>query len=162
MKTSTRCAVIFAAVVLLTSMLCDAQDLDDVTISGTVRDPDDHPIVGATVAVTAIESNSVRRLITNDEGRFRLVEMKPGNYFIDVSSEGFAKKHSGELKLLSGQTLRFDVTLSPAEVTAETSVKVGKEDVPIVDTTRIVVGGTISGREIEDIPTTRETRWILF
>src|SRR6187549_516856 len=116
MKTSTRCAVISAAIVLLTSMLCVAQDLDDVTIYGTVRDTNNLPIVAATVTVTSTESNSVRRMTTNDEGRFRFVEIRPGNYFIIVSAEGFAKKHSGDLKLLSGQNLRFDVTLSPAEI----------------------------------------------
>ena len=152
MKTSTRCAVMWAAIVLLTSMLCAAQDLDDVTISGTVRDPNNLPIVAANVTVTAIESNSVRRIITDDEGRFRFVEFRPGSYFVAVSAEGFAQKRSDELRLLSGQNLRFDITLSPADVIAEAAVMIAKEDVPVIDTTRIVVGGTISGREIEDIP----------
>jgi hypothetical protein len=152
MKISLRCVVVSAALVLLTSMFNAAQDLDDVTIYGTIRDPNNLPIAGATIAITAIESSLVRRTLTDDEGRFRSVELKPGNYFVLVSAEGFAKKHSGELKLLSGQNLRFDVTLSVAEIHAETAVTVGKEDAPIVDTTRIVVGGTIAGRAIEDIP----------
>ena len=152
MKISLRCVVVSAAFVLLTSMFNAAQDLDDVTIYGTIRDPNNLPIAGTTIAITAIESNLVRRTLTDDEGRFRFVELKPGNYFVLVSAEGFAKKHSGELKLLSGQNLRLDVTLSLAEIKAETAVTVGKEDVPVVDTTRVVVGGTIAGRAIEDLP----------
>src|SRR6188768_976178 len=150
MKTSMRRVAASAALVLLTSMFNAAQDLDDVTIYGTIRDTNDLPIVAATVTVTSSESNSVRRMTTNDEGRFRFVEIRPGNYFVIVSAEGFAKKHSGDMKLLSGQNLRFDATLSPAEIKAETAVTIADGDVPAVDTTRIVVGGTIAGRAIED------------
>ena len=151
MKTSMRCVVFSATIVLLTSMLCAAQDLDGVTISGTVRDLNHLPIARAIVIATHIESNTSRKSTTDDEGKFRFVELRPGTLALTSFATGFGEKRSEELKLLSGQNLRIDIELTPADIVASTTVSV-TNDVAAVDTTRIVVGGTISGRELEDIP----------
>ncbi|OWP20481.1 hypothetical protein CBF90_16745, partial [Microbacterium sp. AISO3] len=56
------------------------------------------------------------------------------------------------LTTVSGQNLQLDFTLAPASVQAETVVTVGNDDAPAVDTTRTVVGGTITQREVEELP----------
>ena len=66
MKTSMRRVVVSAALVLLTSMFNAAQDLDEVTIYGTIRDTNNLPIVAATVTITSTESNSIRKIATNE------------------------------------------------------------------------------------------------
>ncbi|MGH9819598.1 MAG: hypothetical protein ACRD43_05465, partial [Pyrinomonadaceae bacterium] len=53
---------------------------------------------------------------------------------------------------VSGQVVQLDFKLSPASVTAEQTVNVTDEDAPVIDTTRTVVGDTITQREIEEIP----------
>ncbi|MEO6051649.1 MAG: hypothetical protein ABIP78_10005, partial [Pyrinomonadaceae bacterium] len=50
------------------------------------------------------------------------------------------------------QNVQKDFKLAPAGVTAEQTVTVTEDDEPVVDTTRITVGGTINEREIEEIP----------
>lgn len=151
MKISLRSVVFYAVLALLSSSLTEGQDLDDVTISGTVLDPNNLPIAGASVIATHIDSNTKRTADSNEEGNYRFVELRPGTYSIRTSAAGFGSKRSGDLRLLSGQNIRLDFTLSPADVAAETNVTVGSE-VPAIDTTRIVVGGTVSAREIEELP----------
>ena len=54
------------------------QDLDDVTLTGRVTDSNGLAIVGATVKATLVDTGAERTVVTNDEGRFRLIELKPG------------------------------------------------------------------------------------
>ena len=50
--------------------------------------------------------------------------------------------------------MQLDFNLAPAGVTAQQIITLEGENEPIIDTTRTVVGGTISEREIEEIPNT--------
>lgn len=152
MQISLRCVVLSATLVLLTSLLTAAQDLDDVTISGTIVDSNNLPILGATITTTHIESNLERTINTNAEGRYRFIELKPGIYRLKATAIGFGVRETSDLKTLSGQNVKLDLILAPADVTAAATVTVSGDDVPAVDTTRTIVGGTLSEREIEELP----------
>ena len=129
-----------------------AQDLDDVTISGKVADSNGLPIVGAAVTATLVETGAERTVTTNDEGRFRVIELKPGLYRVKVSSTGFGDKIKTDLETLSGENVQLDFTLAPSDVVAQTEVTVTEEDASPVDVTRTVVGGTVTQREVEELP----------
>jgi carboxypeptidase family protein len=138
---------------LVAAITANAQDLDDVTFAGKVVDSNNLAVVGATITVTETASGAERTVTTNDEGRYRVIELKPGIYKIKVSVDGFGAKERTDLETVSGQNVQLDLTLSPADVTASTNVTASEEDAPLVDTTRTVVGGTLSEREVEDLPT---------
>jgi hypothetical protein len=129
-----------------------AQDLDDVTISGRVTDTNGAAIVGATVTATQIEKNLERTFVTNEEGRYRIVELQPGTYKVRATASGFGAKEQIDLITIAGQNLQLDFTLAPAGVQAEQTVTIGGDDAPAVDTTRTVVGGTVTQREVEELP----------
>lgn len=129
-----------------------AQDLDDVTIAGKVTDSNTAPIVGATVVATKIENGLERTVVSDEEGRYKFIELQPGTYRIKVTATGFGEKVTTDLATISGQNVQLNFTLLPADVKAETTVDVTDEDAPVIDTTRTIVGGTITGREIEEIP----------
>jgi hypothetical protein len=152
MKISLRCVVLPAALVLLTSLLASGQDLDEVSISGRIVDPNNLPIVGAAVTVLHLRTNLERTVISDEDGIYRFIELKPGIYKLRASSAGFGASERAGLETVSGQNVRLDFVLSPAEVSASTTVTVSASDVPGIDTTRTVVGGTLSGREIEELP----------
>src|SRR2546423_12797893 len=67
-----------------------AQDLDDVSIAGRVTDETGALIVGAQVTVVLTTTNAARTVTTDEEGRYRFVELAPGTYAIKVASPGFA------------------------------------------------------------------------
>ncbi|MEO8574105.1 MAG: carboxypeptidase regulatory-like domain-containing protein [Pyrinomonadaceae bacterium] len=152
MKISLRSVVLLSTFVLLTSLLAAAQDLDDVTISGRIIDSNSLPIVGASVTAKHTQSNSERTVISNDDGRYRFIELRPGDYKLTAIAGGFGPRERGDIKTISGRNFQIDLMLSPANVTATTTVTSGAGDVPVIDTTRIIVGSTLSEREIEEIP----------
>lgn len=129
-----------------------AQDLDDVTISGKVADTNGAAIVGATVTATQIEKNIERTVVTDDDGRYRIVDLQPGTYKVKTTSQGFGAKEQIDLVTIAGQNVQLDFSLAPAGVQAEQTVTIGGDDAPVVDTTRTVVGGTVTEREIEELP----------
>lgn len=138
-------AILFSANVL-------AQDLDDVTISGKIVDTNNAPIAGATVIATLVSTNVERTVTTNDDGNYRFIKLTPGIYKIKIYATGFGAKERIDLKTVSGQSLQLDFPLSPADVQVQQIVTVTEDDAPAIDTTRTVVGGTISGRDIEELP----------
>lgn len=130
-----------------------AQDLDDVTISGKVVDANGLPIFGASVSVTLFETGIERAVTTNDDGNFRIVELQPGTYSVKTTMKGFAAQIKTDVSTIAGQSIKLEFKLAPADVTAEQIVTLDGENETVIDATRIVVGGTIAGREIEEIPT---------
>ncbi|HEY0659446.1 MAG TPA: carboxypeptidase regulatory-like domain-containing protein, partial [Pyrinomonadaceae bacterium] len=129
-----------------------AQDLDDVTISGRITDSNNAPIVGATVTAILVETATERTSITDDEGRYRVIELQPGTYNVRASASGFGAKENQGFITIAGQNLQLNFSLTPATVQAEQTVTVTDEDASAVDTTRTVVGGTVTQREIEELP----------
>src|SRR5205085_184837 len=71
---------------------------------------------------------------------------------IRAVGNGFGVQETGSLTTISAQNVQLDFKLTPASVRAEQTVTVSEDDTPVVDTTRTVVGGTITQREIEELP----------
>ncbi|PND66135.1 carboxypeptidase-like regulatory domain-containing protein, partial [Escherichia coli] len=67
-----------------------AQDLDDVTITGKVADANGAAIVGASVTATLITTGAERTVVTDEDGRYRIVELKPGAYSVKAEMQNFA------------------------------------------------------------------------
>lgn len=139
-------------IAFLFALTTNAQDLDEVTIAGKVTDRNRQIVVGAIVTATETTSGTERTVTSNENGEYRLIELKPGLYRITATASGFGTNTRTDLQTLSGQNVQLDFTLAPAGVTAQATISVSDEDAPIVDTTRTVVGGTITEREVEELP----------
>lgn len=145
-------AFVLTALVLSFSVLALAQDLDTVSFNGKVADANGLAVVGASVTATSVETGEERNVQTDDEGRYRLINLKPGTYKLKVSGTGFGTQETTEIKTIASQNVAQDFKLTPADIKAETTVTVTEDDGPAVDTTRTVVGGTVTQREIEELP----------
>ena len=143
---------VFALVLAATVFVAFGQDLDDVTITGKLTDSNGLAVVGATVTATSAETGEVRTVTSDDEGLYKIVKLKPGTYKIKVTASGFGPQETTEIKTISAQNVQQNFKLAPADVRAETTVTVTSEDGPAVDTTRTIVGGTVTQREIEELP----------
>jgi len=137
---------------LLCAAALAAQDLDDVTISGKVIDSAGLAVAGAKIVAAETETGLVRTTTSDDKGSFRFVKLKPGTYKIKIENRGFATQEQADLHLVSGQVVLLDFKLSPAGVKAEQTINLTDENTPAVDTTKTVVGGTITERQIEETP----------
>ena len=142
------------AVLVIAAWPCDkahAQDLDNVTITGRLADQNGALIPGATVTAVFVKSGAERTAVANDDGRYRLIQLEPGIYNLKAASAGFATEEKTNLTTIAGQNVQLDFTLRPADITA-TAVVVNQADTPAVDTTRTVVGGTVTTEEVESLP----------
>ena len=128
-----------------------AQDLDEVTISGRVTDQNNALVPNASVTAVLVETGAERAATTDAQGRYRIIELNPGLYTVRATATGFATEEKTDLTTISGQNVQLDFTLKPAGVVAEQTT-VSEADAPLVDTTRTVVGGTVTTQEIEELP----------
>jgi len=128
-----------------------AQDLDNVVISGKVTDQNGAVIPGATVAATLVKTKVERTVVADGDGRYKLIQLEPGVYNIKASFANFAIEEKTDLTTIAGQNVQLDFTLKPAGLVAETVV-VSTAEAPQVDTSRTVVGGTVTTHEIESLP----------
>lgn len=128
-----------------------AQDLDQVTIRGRVTDQNGAIVPGATVTSVLVETGVERTVTADSEGRYRIIELEPGVYTVRASFTNFAPQEKTDLATVAGQNVELNFALSPGEVIAEQTV-ISEADAPPVDTTRTVVGGTVTTEEIESLP----------
>jgi len=76
---------------MLAAMLCAGMAGATIfgTVQGVVHDPDHRPIVGASVALKAANSDWARTATTDANGEFRIEAVPLGDYVITVSQTGF-------------------------------------------------------------------------
>lgn len=139
------------AIFLFTFQLANAQDLDTVVITGRVTDQNGAVIPGAEIQATLTKTRLTRRITTDVEGRYRLIQLEPGNYLLRASANGFATQQIENVATLSGQSLEFDVTLIPSTVVAEPVVITAVETL-VVDIRRTVTGATLGLNETKSLP----------
>jgi hypothetical protein len=128
-----------------------AQDLDDATISGVIKDQHGNPIEGGRVIAINTQTDLERVADSGRDGRFRIIELPPGLYNLRVICAGFADLEQRDISIISGQNLQLNFTIYPSGI-AEKQVITGTVDQFKVDTQRTIVGSTITKEELETLP----------
>lgn len=140
--------VLFA---LLMNFRTSADDLDNITFEGVVRDNAAATIAAVEVVALHIATGVERVSITSGEGRFRISVGVPGSYKLKVRAAGFHDQESQEIAAITGRNFNVDFTLTPAGVSEQVVVSAGST-MKLIDTNRTVVGDTITERELEEFP----------
>lgn len=144
--------LVIGVLLFITTLDGFSQDLDNVTISGKITDSNNAPLVGASVTAILTTTGAERTVVTDDDGNYRIITLPPGIYKVKFSANGFGAKEQTELNTVAGQNVQLNISLAPAGITAEQTITIDGDDAPIVDTTRTIVGGTITEREIGELP----------
>lgn len=58
-------------------------------LEGKIMDPEGRPVLGANISVESISLQGIRSTKTNDQGRFRLPALPPGQYVVKVQHPAF-------------------------------------------------------------------------
>jgi hypothetical protein len=120
------------------------------SLSGTVRDPNDAVIQGATVTVKNSATNLTRTVVSDDEGRWTIPVLPVGIYSVTYEKEGFKKTVS--------ENIEVEASVPRA---VETRLEVGGTDVvitvtseqPLVQAETAAVARQITGEEVTKVPT---------
>jgi hypothetical protein len=141
-------AFIFTALISAYSVFGQA-DVSTATLSGSVLDPNNAPIAGASVTVTNVEKGISKDTNSDDEGKFRVPLLQPGKYEIRVESSGFQTYRGQNIVLTIGQDAIVDIPLKLGEVATVVTVDT---ELPLIETTKTQQANTIEQRQIENLP----------
>jgi outer membrane receptor protein involved in Fe transport len=130
-----------------------AQSSTTGSIEGTVIDANGAAVPGVAVTVTSPNLISAQSATTNDEGRYRILNLPPGNYLVTVEAvKGFGKSETNVGVNLS-RTATVDVQLKAQQV-GET-VTVTDSSSAALDITTNTTGSNISTEQFSAFPTQR-------
>src|SRR5947207_10955648 len=118
-------------------------------IEGTVVDPSNAVLPGASVAVRNTATNFEKRETTDSTGRFRALLMPLGPYRITVSLPGLTTLVRDGVTLGLGQTVTLILTLQLSSVQQE--IKVTGE-APVVETSRTAGTTMIDEKAVQNLP----------
>jgi outer membrane receptor protein involved in Fe transport len=153
MKNSMRFLVL-SLFVLCFAMGAFAQTSTTGSIEGTVTDPNGAAVPGATVTVTGTNLITPQNVTTDDQGRFRVLQLPPGRYTVSIAEgHGFAKYEKGNIEVNLSRTSSVDARLDLLGATA--SVTVSDTSGAAVDVTNNTSGTNVSSEQFSNFPTQR-------
>jgi hypothetical protein len=118
-------------------------------IRGTVYDPSESVVQGATVASKSNETGLTRTTETNEDGIFVFADLPIGTYSVQVSKQGFETEQREEISLLTGQLLDLKVSLSLGSASQTVVVNAGA---PLVQAASSSVQTSIDEKQMQDLP----------
>jgi Carboxypeptidase regulatory-like domain/TonB dependent receptor-like, beta-barrel len=144
-------ALAIAAVLVFSSLFSISARAQSNTgrILGTVTDQTGAPIAGASVTITDVQRGLSRNLTTTAAGEYVAPDLPPAIYKVRIEAPGFKTSERTDIHIEVATDAQIDFPLQPGRAT-ETVVVSGQ--VPLINTTSSSLGGTLSNKEINDLP----------
>jgi hypothetical protein len=144
-----RCLVV-AVMVLVSVRVAAAQDSTSGTITGVARDTSGGVLPGVTVeAASPALIEKVRVATTDGDGRFRIIDLRPGTYSVTVTLAGFRTVRREGIEVTTGFTATVNADL-PVGALEETITVSGAA--PIVDVSGVQEQQVFSGETVRALP----------
>ena len=141
-------AVVLA--VLLVPSVASPQDSASATITGVVRDGSGGVLPGVTVeAASPALIEKVRVATSDSDGRFRIIDLRPGDYVVTFTLTGFRTLRREGIQLTTGFTATVNAELSLGGV-EETITVTGAA--PVVDVQGVQEQQVFSGDTVLALP----------
>lgn len=121
-------------------------------VQGTVTDTSGAAVPDATITLISNETNISHITKTTESGVFAISGLAPGGYNLSVEKAGFKKKILSDVRVDAEQTRSLNVQLDVGQI-AE-SVTVSESSLPLINTESAAVGGNLTSRDFENLPTT--------
>ncbi len=147
-----RCGLGLAGLLIGLSFSGPAEAQYRGSFQGTVTDPSGAVVPDAKVTLASVETGITKQATTNGDGVYSIPGLAPGHYNLTVEKTGFTKRILNDVLLASEQAQSQDVVLQVGQQTAQT-VTVTSSEGPAINTENGTVGATLSGREIQALPT---------
>ena len=119
------------------------------SVSGRVLDSGGLALPGATITLTDQKTGFTRVVVTADTGGYTIPNLEPGTYTITVEMPSFATLKQADLILTAGLAMTVDHKMQVAGL-QEVITVTGES--PLIQATSNQIGGSLSSREIEDVP----------
>ena len=122
-------------------------------IAGVVRDSSGAVLPGVTVeASSPVLIEKVRTVATDTQGRFNIVDLRPGSYTVAFTLVGFTPVRREGIELSAAFTANVNAELRVGSL--EETITVTGES-PVVDTQNVIRRQVVSDEVIQSMPTSR-------
>jgi hypothetical protein len=119
------------------------------SLEGTVSDKSGAVVVGATVTITDQATGVSHSAVTGQAGFYRITELPPGRYRVDVEAATFKKTSRSDVQVDSEAANAANVTLESGNA-SETITVSGAP--PSLQTEDATIEGTLSSVAVENLP----------
>lgn len=147
MTKSTR-ALIVGMAILLAQIVVQGQTTTG-SLAGTVTDPGNAVIAGATVTVTSVNTGAERTGITNSSGAFDFQTLLPGIYTISVEAAGFKKAIVRNIVVSVASTAQLTIPLEIGLANETVTVTTNQD---VINSTSPSLTNVINTRQVVDLP----------
>jgi hypothetical protein len=119
-------------------------------LAGTVTDPQQGALPGATVTVTNTATGAVRTAVSGADGTFDFRDLEPGRYHVAVELQGFQRLEANDVLILLGRTAQLNAELKLGQVSE--TVEVTASAVKQVDMRSTTIAHNITAEELDRMP----------
>src|SRR6478752_9774216 len=123
--------------------------VDTGTIAGSVRDSQGAGLPAASVTFVETGTNSTTKTQTDGSGDFASPPLRPGNYKITVTAQGFKTETRGTIVLQVQDRLRLDFSMAVGSVSENVEVTA---ETPVIQTDTSSLGEVVSTKEMTQLP----------
>ena len=138
-----------SVLVLAFSAVAVAQSTTTGSIGGVVSNPNKEVVPGAAVTVKNTGTNKEDSATTDDTGRFKVANLRPGTYSVTVNSSGFSPMTVENVVVEIGRETSLEVALSVGPVTGTVDVNA---EAPVINTTQQDFSTNINQTSINELP----------
>jgi hypothetical protein len=126
-----------------------AQSTTQGAVGGTVKDPQGAVVPNAPVTVRNEQTNKEVSATTDDEGRFRVVQLDPGNYTVVINASGFAAYTQQRVVVEVGRVTPLEIALSVSGASENVIVT---SEAPVINTEQQDFSTNINQTSINELP----------
>ncbi|GAB4367680.1 MAG: hypothetical protein OHK0021_11050 [Bryobacter sp.] len=137
---------------LLAAALCSAALFAQefrATITGRALDSSGAVVPNVTVRAINVASNETSTAVTDSSGVYTIPFLRPGQYTLTATSDGFKTFNRTNITLVVGQQAGIDVTLEVGAVTESVSVEA---NAAILETQTASRSGIIDNQRVVELP----------
>ena len=129
----------------------DAQSITSGSIAGVVRDTTAAVLPGVTVeAASDALIEKVRAVVTDDQGQYRIIDLRPGTYTVTFRLTGFSAVKREGVALTTGFTATVNAELAVGSL--EETITVSTET-PVVDIQNVRSQTVLPQQVLDAVPT---------
>lgn len=142
-------SVFVLVVVLALSTITMAQSTTTGAVGGVVTNPNKEVVPGAAISVRSMDTNKEDSATSDDSGRFKVANLRPGRYSVTVNSSGFSQLTQENVVVEVGRETSLEIGLSVGQVTGSVDVTA---EAPVINTTQQDFSSNINQTSINELP----------
>jgi hypothetical protein len=119
------------------------------SISGTITDAQKSVMPGVSILVTQTETGAQRTQVSDDHGRYRVLDLQPGTYQVQAELSGFQTVVRNQLTVAIGKDTLVDIEMKVGGLSEQVTVTGETSAVSLGTTT---TGGVVTTQQIAELP----------